>query len=45
MRTIWTGRELILEFADRNVNLNIEETKEFEDWLLRRAKEFSEKVI
>ena len=35
MKTVWTGQSLILEFeTDKLVELNTEETKEFESWVV-----------
>jgi len=38
MNTRWTGQCLILSFdgTTRTVSLNIEETKEFQEWVLKR---------
>lgn len=37
MKTIWTGDSLILQFQSREITLDIEETKEFEQWVQDRV--------
>jgi len=36
MQTIWTGKDLILEFATRNINLTVDECQEFDKWVIAR---------
>jgi hypothetical protein len=38
MKAIWTGNELIMKFVcGGQIGLNLEQTKEFEIWVLERV--------
>lgn len=36
LKTIWTGEKFILAFPNRDIELDIEETKLFEAWIIRK---------